>query len=331
MTAVDTSPPPAAPRGRRAVPPLAVDLGILAVLAVVLFFVPYFVGAYVLQVGYLVLQLAALGTAWNLLAGYTGMVSLGSAAFVGIGIYAMAQLDKVANAPWFVGFLAGGILAAAFAAIVSPAMFRLRGLYFTIGTLALAEALRLWMVNSPTFGGASGIFLQSRAPQAYQLYWLVLGAAVLATAVVLVVLRLPLALRLNAIRDDEDVAKQMGVFTFRTKLWAFTIAAFLMGVVGSIQALNAGVVEPYGSFGLSWTVDIVMVVIIGGLATRTGPWIGALLAVLLEESLKGYAELHLAITGVILLLVIRFAPRGIWGTLSGYAARLRGRVREGAA
>jgi branched-chain amino acid transport system permease protein len=145
--------------------------------------------------------------------------------------------------------------------------------------------------------------------------------------VVIVVLRRPLALRLHAVRDDEDVARQMGVFTFRTKLWAFVIAAFLMGVVGSIQALNSGVVEPYGSFGLSWTVDIVLVVIIGGLATRAGPWLGAGFAVLLEELLKGYAEVHLAITGVILLLVIRFAPRGIWGSVTAAAAVGRRRRR----
>lgn len=96
MTALDAAPAPEQPRRRRAIPPLALELGILVVVAVVLFLVPYVVGTYVLQIGYLVLQLAALGTAWNLLAGYTGMVSLGSAAFVGIGIYAMAQLDKVA-------------------------------------------------------------------------------------------------------------------------------------------------------------------------------------------------------------------------------------------
>src|SRR5438876_6385141 len=145
---------------------------------------------------------------------------------------------------------------------------------------------------------------------------MVAAAAVLATTVTLVVLRLPLALRLHAIRDDEDVARQMGVHTFRAKLAAFGISAFLMGVVGGIQALNLGVVEPYGSFGLSWTVDIVLVAIIGGLATRTGPWIGAVFAVALEQALKGYPELHLAITGAVVLMAIRFAPRGIWGTLS---------------
>jgi branched-chain amino acid transport system permease protein len=309
--------------GPRRLPPLTRDLGLLAALAVALFLVPYVAGEYVLQIGYLVLQLAALGTAWNLLAGYTGMVSLGSAAFVGIGVYTVAELDNHSSLPLPLAFLLAGAAAAVFALLVSPAMFRLRGLYFTIGTLALAEALRLWMVNSSLFGGASGIFLRSRAPKSYALYWMVLGAAVLATAVTLVVLRLPLALRLNAIRDDEDVAKQMGVFTFRTKLIAFSLSAFLMGVVGGIQALNLGVVEPYGSFGLSWTVDIVMVAIIGGLATRTGPWIGAAFAVVLEEALKGYAELHLAITGIVVLLVIRFAPRGVRGTLT---ARVRPRA-----
>lgn len=319
-----TSPARATPRNPLRAHPLAGELGVLVAAAVALFFLPWVASTYLLQLGYLVLQLAALATAWNLLAGYTGMVSLGSAAFIGIGIYTAAELDKIPSLPFVVVFACGGLVAAGFAAIVSPAMFRLRGLYFTIGTLALSEALRLWMVNSPVFGGASGIFLTGTSPKAYQLYWMVLGAAVLATAVVLVVLRLPLALRLGAIRDDEDVARQMGVFTFRTKLAVFVISAFLMGVVGAIQALNAGVIEPYGSFGLPWTIDIVMVAIIGGLATRTGPWLGAVFAVLLEEALKGYAEIHLAITGVILLLVIRFAPRGIWGTTTSLLRRRGG-------
>ena len=310
-----TAGPLTTPAPRR-LPPLARELGVLAGAGGLLFLLPYTVDDYVLQIGYLVLQLAGLGTAWNLLAGYTGMVSLGTAAFVGLGIYTVAELDKHAGAPRVVAFLAAGLVAASFAILVSPAMFRLRGLYFTVGTLGLAEAVRLFMVNSPLFGGASGIFLVSRAPKTYELYWMALGAAVLATAVVLVVLRLPLALRLGAVRDDEDVARQMGVFTFRTKLIAFALAAFLMGVVGGIQALNLGVVEPYGSFGLSWTVDVVLVAIIGGMATRTGPWIGAAFAVLLEQLLRGYAELHLAITGIVVLLVIRFARRGVWGTLT---------------
>jgi branched-chain amino acid transport system permease protein len=325
MTALHVTLTAEVPAGRRrgTLPPLAWELSALAAVTVLLFLAPYVVGAYALQVGFLVLQLAALSTAWNLLAGYTGMVSLGSAAFVGIGVYTMAEVDRHLTMPYPLTFLLAGAVAAVFAVVVSPAMFRLRGLYFTIGTLALAEALRIWMVNSSLFGGTSGIFLTSQAPPAYLLYWMSLATAAFATAVVLVVLRRPLALRLNAVRDDEDVARTMGVFTFRTKLWAFIISSFLMGIVGAVQALNAGVVEPNGSFGMSWTVDIVMVTIIGGLATRTGPWLGAVLAVALEQALRGYAEIHLALTGLVLLLVIRFAPHGIWGVVVARSTALR--------
>ncbi len=315
MTAVQAPPPLREPPALRRVPPLWRELGVLALAGVALFLVPYVAGNYVLQVGYLILQLAALATAWNLLAGYTGMVSLGSAAFVGIGVYTVAEFDNHLSVPLPAAFLMSGLLAAAFAVIVSPAMFRLRGLYFTIGTLALAEALRIFMVNSSIFKGSMGIFLQGSAPKPYELYWLALGAAVLATGAVIVILRRPLALRLQSIRDDEDVAKVMGVHTFRTKLVAFAVSAFLIGIVGGIQALNLGVVEPSGSFGMSWTVDIVIVAIIGGLGTRLGPWVGAVFAVLLGEVLKDYSEVHLAITGIVLVLVIRFAPRGIWGSL----------------
>lgn len=325
MSTTTSAPPPAPVRARRGTSLVVRDLAILGAASVAMFLLPYAVDEYTMQVGYLVLQLAALGTAWNLLAGYTGMVSLGSAAFVGIGIYTVAEIDQQQTVPLPIALLAAGALAAVFALLVSPAMFRLRGLYFTIGTLALAEALRIWMVNSSTFGGTSGIFLLSPAPEAYSLYWMVLAVAVLSTAGVIVLLRSPLALRLHAVRDDEDVARTMGVFTFRTKLWAFVISAFLMGIVGGVQALNAGIVVPNGSFGLSWTVNIVIVVIIGGIGTRTGPWVGAIFVVALEQALRDYAEIHLILTGVILLLVVRFAPEGIWGVLARAVVRIRAR------
>jgi branched-chain amino acid transport system permease protein len=283
---------------------------------------PYLFGPYQQQIGYRMLQLAALGSAWNLLAGYGGLVSLGSAAFIGIGAYTVTELDAHSSLPLPIRLLAGAAAAVVFAALVSPAMFRLRGLYFTVGTLALAEALRILMVNVPTFGGASGIVLRGATPPAYALYWWALGIAVLTVAVVVAVLASPLSLSLRAVRDDEDVARQMGVVTFRTKLWAFGLSAALIGLIGGLQAARLGVIEPYGAFGLSWTVDIVAVAIIGGLGTRAGPWVGAAFTVLLAELLADYPEVHLAITGVVLLAVIRFAPRGIWGTaVEWYGAR----------
>jgi branched-chain amino acid transport system permease protein len=302
--------------------PAALPLLICLVVAAML---PLLVGPYYQEVGYRVLQLAALATAWNLMAGYGGLVSLGSAAFIGLGAYAAAESGNRWGLGLGPGLLLAGLVAGAFAIAVSPAMFRLRGLYFTIGTLALAEALRLLMINLQTFGGASGIVLQTPALETYQLYWWALGIALLATLVVVIILASPASLSLRGVRDDEDVAKQMGVYTFGVKLGVFVVAAFLMGMVGGLQATKLGVIEPYGSFGLSWSVDIVAVAIIGGLATRVGPWVGAVFYVVLAEALRDYPEIHVAITGIVLVLVIRFAPTGIWGS----ALRLNRRKEHG--
>jgi branched-chain amino acid transport system permease protein len=324
MIAADLSRP--RPRRVLSVPgPAVLALAGLAAAAAL----PYLYGPHVQQVGYRVLQLAALASAWNLLAGYGGLVSLGSAAFVGLGTYTATGLANATNAPLPILLAVGGTAAAAFAAIVSPAMFRLRGLYFTVGTLALAETLRLLMVNVPAFGGASGIILRTPAPAAYALYWWALAIAALSTAVVVAILAAPVSLSLRAVRDDEDAARSVGVRTFGTKLWAWVVAATLMGLVGGLQAVKLGVIEPYGSFGLSWTVDIVAVAIIGGLGTRAGPWIGALFVVALAELLDRYPEAHLTLTGVLVLFVIRFAPFGIWGTVVSWLAGHRTATARG--
>jgi branched-chain amino acid transport system permease protein len=298
--------------------------GVVVAFVALAYLLPYAVGPYYQQVGYRVLQFGALATAWNLLAGYGGLVCLGSAAFIGLGAYTAAQVGNTVGLPLPLLLLLGALVAAAFAALVSPAMFRLRGLYFTIGTLALSEALRILMVNVQTFGGASGIVLRAATPKPHELYWWALLVAVVATVAVLAVLASPAALSLRAVRDDEDVAGQMGVVTFRTKLWVFALSSALMGLVGALQAVKLGVIEPYGGFGMAWTVDVVAVAIIGGLGTRTGPWIGALFVSILGELLRDYPEVHVAVTGLVLILVIRFAPHGIWGTVIGRWGGRRG-------
>jgi len=143
-----------------------------------------------------------------------------------------------------------------------------------------------------------------------------LAVAAVVVAVVLLALRSRLSFRMQAVRDDEDAARQFGVRTFRVKLIAFAVSAGLMAGAGSIQALNQGIVQPAGGFGLGWTIDIVAVAIIGGIGTRFGPWIGAAFLVALEEVLRRFPEVHLIIIGAILVLVIRFLPDGIWGTAS---------------
>lgn len=324
MTTATVSPPTTAAGPDRARPGWQTAAKVLAAVLVLLLLgaLPYLVGPYGQQVGYRAMQLGAMAVAWNLLAGYGGLVSLGSAAFVGSGAYAATEIGNQASVPVPLLLVLGAAMAALLALVISPAMFRLRGLYFTVGTLALAAALQILVINLKTLGGASGRIVKTPAPADYVLYWYALGVGLLATAVVATLLALPTSLSLRAVRDDEDVARDMGVRTFRTKLWAFMLSSALMGMVGALQAIKLGAIEPYGAFGLNWTIDIVSAAVIGGLGTKAGPWVGAVFYVLLAERLRDYPEWHVAITGALVLLVIRFAPWGIWGT---YARKSRAR------
>jgi branched-chain amino acid transport system ATP-binding protein len=288
-------------------------LAATVVLGVLVFVAPLFLDSYATLIFFQVWQLLALSQAWNLLAGYGGMVSLAPAASVGLGGYAGAILGIHLGLPIPVLMLAGGLLAAVFGLLVSVPMFRFRGLYFTIATLVLAETLRLFMINWGLLGGAKGLFLAKYAPSENTLYYYSLVLALVTIAAVVVVLRTRLGLSLRALRDDEDTAQEIGVSTFRTKLWVFVLTSFFMGLMGALQTMRLGVIEPYGAFSLNWTINTVITPIIGGLGTIVGPIIGAFFTIWLGEALSRFPEIHVAITGVIVIAMIRFAPMGIWG------------------
>ncbi len=287
--------------------------GLALVAAVLLAVVPGYTGSYGLLVAFEIVQLAALAQAWSLMAGYGGIVSLAVAAFVGIGSYGTAEAAAKAGLGLYPSVLAGGLVAVVFALIVAVPMLRFRGLYFTIGSLVLAEALGIFMSNFNGFGGNAGITLPGTAPSPQTIYLLSLVVALVATAVVAGLVRSRLGLGLKAIRDDEDVAERVGVLTFRTKLTAFVIASFVMGIVGGIQAQWTGYVEPAGSFALDWTVETVNAAIIGGVGTIVGPLAGSAISVGISQRLANYPTMHLIILGVLLIIVIRLAPNGLWG------------------
>lgn len=270
-------------------------------------------GDYALEVGFRLLLLITIAEAWNLMAGYGGMVSLGMAAFFGTGAYALTGLVNGMGFPFLLALPLAGLVGAGLAMAVSRAVFRLRGLYFTVGTLALAEALRLFMINHSGFGGASGIFLSKDTPGLRTLFLMSVGLLAVTVVVMDFATRSRISILLRAVRDDEDAAAQMGVRTFRIKLAAFVVSSFLTSVAGGLQALKLGTVEPYGAFGVHWTVSALSIVIIGGQGARAGPAIGALFVVALGELLADWPALQLALTGAILILVIRFAPRGLAG------------------
>ena len=310
---------------RRRMTALGATLAAVAILGAL----PGLTTQYGLLVAFEMAQLAALAQAWNLMAGYGGMVSLAVAAFVGAGSYGTAKLSESAGLGVLPSILAGGVVAALFALAVSVPMFRFRALYFTVASLVLAQALAIFMSNYNGLGGNQGIFLAGSAPSQSEIWFLSAGVAVAATVAVAWLVRSGLGLGLKAIRDDEDVAERVGVITFRTKLAAFTVAAFVMGIVGGIQAEHTGYVEPSGAFALDWTIEAVNAAIIGGLGTIAGPLAGSVVSVELSQWLANYPEIHLAILGVLLIVIIRLAPAGLWGLACQLAGRAAIRLPAG--
>jgi branched-chain amino acid transport system permease protein len=295
-------------------------VGFLALMAA-----PAILPTYFVEIGFKLLIYIVLAEAWNLLAGYGGLVSLGTSSFFGLGAYVTVSLLNQFGIGLPLAIAVSALAGMTLALVMSRGLFRLRGLYFTVGTLALAEALRLFVVNVPWFGGATGLFVGADLPDIVALF----RFAALLLAVTSVVMTLATGSRvsvlLRAVRDDEDAASQVGVRVFRVKLAAFVTASALVAAAGGLQAAKLGAIEPYGSFGLQWSVDPLAIVIIGGIGMRFGALIGGIFFVVLGELLADYPELHVAITGIILILLIRFAPLGLCG-LAEAAARWRSRL-----
>jgi branched-chain amino acid transport system permease protein len=170
------------------------------------------------------------------------------------------------------------------------------------------------MINWRFTGRAEGIHLPPESGASVMwFYYVMLGAALGITILVALILRTKLGMGLRAIGDNEDSAQNMGVNTFRTKFYVFLINAFVTGLIGGIHAAKMGSIEPYSIFSPMWGLTTVNTVIIGGTGTVLGPVVGAIFVVLLSEILADYHTFHLAITGILLIVIIRYIPEGLWG------------------
>ena len=187
-------------------------------------------------------------------------------------------------------------------------------------SLCPALVVVMVLVNASSFGGATGIFLRQDPPALPELFHYALGVALIASLAMAACGRTRISVILRAVRDDEDAAAQMGVRAYRVKLGAFMLASALVAIAGGVQATKLGAIEPYGMFGLQWSIDVLTMVIIGGVGLRLGPLVGALLVVALGEALADYPEAHVAFAGVILIGLIRFAPKGVVGSLAGLSS-----------
>jgi branched-chain amino acid transport system permease protein len=260
----------------------------------------------------------AMANMWNLLAGYSGLMCLCPAAFIGLAGYTLAIVTWV-GLPFYIGIIGGAIVAAVFAMLISIPVFRLRGIYFAIGTLVVPEALRivfyLWKpVGGEMQGGGAGYMIKGTGGVTMtEIYWLTLAIGIISILLMRIILRSRLGLGLAAIRDSDRTAACSGVDVFNLKLRSFIIAAFVIGMAGAIFYIYQGYIEPVSAFNIRWLMTIMLATVIGGMGTEEGPIVGTIIVVFLHFLLSRYAGISLLIQGIILVGIMLLVPQGIMG------------------
>jgi branched-chain amino acid transport system permease protein len=301
---------------------------------------PLYVGGYLLEMLIIALWLGFLGSCWNIIGGYGGQLSLGHGTFVGVGAYTSTLLfSRLGLSPW-IGMFLGAILATTIGLFVGFLCFRfrVRGAYFLLITMAMAEIFRLCFEQIDFFGATVGLFIPTiKGPtggllyqfeQKLPFYFIILGMTAGVLWVSFIMERSKIGFYLKAIKGDEDAARCLGVSATRYKLLAMALSSFFIAFGGTFYAQYRMYIRPDLVMGIHFSVEIVLAPIIGGMGTLFGPILGAFLMVPLEElsrlltdflkhsfRMKGLIGLHLIIYGVILILVVRFAPYGILGLL----------------
>ena len=267
----------------------------------------------------LIFLFICLAQSWNILAGYAGQVSLGHAAFFGLGAITTRVL-WVWGTPFLLAFLVGGVVAVIFALIIGHPALRLKGIYFAIGTLGLSQILKITIGNIlPTVADLPGDYIAT-----YNLiprYYLFLILAVVMVAVVYWISHSKLGLGMVAVREDEEAAKASGVNTFRQKMIALAISTFFAGLAGGAFAFYH--VSYYHDLPFSpiWTFDALLITFVGGVGTIVGPIIGAFFYAIFKELFaRTFPELHVLIFGVLFILVVLLLPGGL--------VEMAGRVRK---
>ena len=262
--------------------------------------------------------------AWNLLGGFAGQVSFGFAVFYGVGAYTTALLINGKVSP-FLAFVAGAAAAAIVSVLLGLPTFRLRGPYFAIATIGISEAVRVVMTNIGYTGGASGYrILEARPFQQFEHYFTALALAIIALVVSAKIAKAKFGLGLQAIRQDEDAAADLGVNPFTNKLAVHAIAAALTGAAGGVFARYAAFIHPNGVFGFQTGVHILLMPVIGGIATVWGPVVGGFVFGIVEEEIvASFPQVHLLIYGSLLILIIMFEPGGILGGVRELIRRYR--------
>lgn len=271
-----------------------------------------------------VLRAIALASSLNILLGYTGYVSFGHIVFFGFGGYVGFYMIVVQGWNLWPAMAVGGLASGLLAFLLGKAILRLRGAYFALATIGVNEAVRAFINNFEPFGGPIGMMLNFKVYQEYggaaealQLsFYIMAGITFLVVLTSYIVRTSKFGLGLLAIREDEDAAEVIGVVAPSAKTWAYVLSAIFPGIIGVLFFFKNGNVEPVPAFPLHLSIEMIVMVMMGGQGTVLGPIIGAtayqrIRGLLVTSSI--FKNIQLAVAGVILLLIVLFVPAGLIG------------------
>ena len=300
--------------------------------AAIAIFIPLvYRGAYFLDIAIMVFLWASLAGAWNIIGGYAGQLSLGHAAFIGLGAYASTLLFiRFSISPWL-GMLIGAAMAGVVGLLLSAVCFRLKGPFFCLVTIAFGEVLRILAINIRSLTeGAEGISIPFKAGLANFMFQGKLPYYYLALALTFVILglchiieRSKFGYRLLASRQEEDAALSIGVHVTRVRVLAMGLSAALTALCGTFYAQYILFLEPDSVFSLSFSIQPALISIVGGLGSAFAPILGSAIIIPMEHLLRGYlgnafGPLYIVIYGILVAVVVLFLPNGLLGMLDRY-------------
>jgi branched-chain amino acid transport system permease protein len=305
--------------------PAGITLAVVAVVLIALATAPWWGGRDDLRLLAEIYAYVALASLWNLLAGYAGLVSVGQQAYVGLGAYLLFALTILAGVPPLIAIPLAGVIAAVLSLPVAALIFRLRGHYFAIGTWIVAEVFRLLASQVSVLGGGSGTSLpvgvvtsiaSSRQMREFLIYWIALALMVVILVAIVLLLRSRYGLALRAIRDNELAAQSNGVNVTRVKLIVYVITALGTAMVGALIFLQKLRISPDAAFSVNdWTAFVIFITVIGGIGRVEGPIVGTLVFFLLRQFLADLGTIYLIMLGLVAIMVMLKAPKGLWGLL----------------
>lgn len=286
------------------------------------------------ETAFTILKAIALASSLNILLGYTGYVSFGHIVFYGFGGYVGIFLLTEKDWSLWTSILAGGVASGVLAYLLGSAILRLRGAYFALATIGVNEAMRAFINNFDLFGGPTGITLNfsvyktyGGAAQALQTsFYIGAGLALLAIVLSYFVRISKFGLGLLAIRENEDTAEVMGIVAPRAKTWAYVLSAIIPGMIGVLFFFKNGNVEPHDAFPLHASIELLVMVMLGGQGTVLGPILGAFA----YQGMRGYLvtspifkDIQLSVSGALLLMIVLFIPAGAVGWIRRRVPLLR--------